>query len=211
MPAAGYYNVCMGPERSHDTEVIMGATREIARCSAWLLLAACQGALADEPATQASWVPRELHFTYQGFTATYSCDGLSDRIQEVLLQLGARREDLQVSPIGCSGGYGRPTPFPGVSVKMSVLEPVGDKTPAGTKPVAAVWRNVDVPRPQPLAAAGDCELTEQIKHSILPLFTVRNVEYNSTCVPHQLTPGGTTLKADVLVPAPAPTPAPTPR
>ncbi|MBS0578758.1 MAG: hypothetical protein JSR36_05790 [Proteobacteria bacterium] len=185
----------------------MRAIRPTTLCSAWLLLMACQGAQAEESVTQASWVPRELHFTYQGFTAKYSCDGLSDRIKEVLLLLGARKQDLQVSPIGCSGGYGRPTPFPGVSAKMSVLEPIGPKTPAGAAPVAVAWRNVDVSRPQSLAAAGDCELTEQIKQSILPLFTVRNVEYNSTCVPHQLTPGGTSLKADVLVPAPAPAPS----
>ena len=77
---------------------------------------------------------------------------------------------------------------------MSVLAPLDDKSAPGTTPVASVWRNVDVPRTQPLAAAGDCELTEQIKQSILPLFTTRNVEYRSTCVPHQLSPGGTSAQ-----------------
>ncbi len=185
----------------------MGAIGRTAPWLAGLLLAAGNVALADEATSQAAWVPRELRLTYQGFTAKYSCDGLSDRIKEVVLLLGARKQDLHVTPIGCSGGYGRPTPFPGVSVKMSVLEPIGDKTPAGATPVAVVWRNVDVARPQTLAAAGDCELTEQIKQSVLPLFTVRNVEYKSTCVPHQLTPGGTSLKADVLVPARVAAPA----
>jgi hypothetical protein len=178
-----------------------------ARSAAWLLLGVCGAALADEGTVQASWVPRELRFTYQGFTAKYSCDGLSDRIRTVLLALGARKEDLKVTPTGCSGGYGRPTPFPGVSVKMSVLEAVSGKTPAGSPAVAATWRNVDLNRTQSLAAAGDCELTEQIKESIVPLFATRNIEYSSTCVPHQLTPGGTALKVDVLVPPP-PGPAP---
>jgi hypothetical protein len=169
---------------------------------ALLLLAACAVALADEARMQAGWVPREFRFTYQGFTAKYSCDGLSDRIRAVLLLLGARKQDLKVNPTGCSDGFGRATPFPGVAVKMSVLEPLGEKSAPGTEPVATAWRNVDVVRREPLAAAGDCELTEQIKESILPLFTTRNVDYSSTCVPHQLTPGGTTLKADVLVPVP---------
>ena len=165
-------------------------------------LAACGAALADDATVQAGWAAREFRFTYQGFTARYSCDGLSDRVRAVLLLLGARKQDLQVTPTGCGAGFGRPTPFPAVAVKMSVLEPLDAKTPQGTESLASVWRNVDVSRPQSLAAAGDCELTEQIKASILPLFTTRAIEYRSTCVPHQLTPGGTTLKTDVLVPVP---------
>ncbi len=171
-----------------------------------LLLLGCGVAVAAEAPVQAGWTPREFRFTYQGFTAQYSCDGLSGRIREVLLLLGARKQDLTVNPTGCIEGFGRVTLFPGVAVKMSVLAPLDAKSAPGTAPVAAVWRNVDVSRPEALAAAGDCELTEQIKQAILPLFTTRNVEYRSTCVPHQLTPGGTTLKADVLVSAP-PTPA----
>jgi hypothetical protein len=174
------------------------------RAVALLLLLACASALADEVPVTAGWVPREFRYTFQGFTAKYSCDGLGDRIKEVLLELGARKQDLTVSPTGCAAGFGRPTIFPGVSVKMSVLEPLGEKSAPDIQPVAALWRNVDVSRPEPLRAAGDCELTEQIKQSILPLFTTRNVEYKSTCVPHQLTPGGTTLKADVLVAVPGP-------
>ncbi len=167
-----------------------------------LLLLACAAAVADEP-PQAGWTPREFRFTYQGFTAKYSCDGLSGRIKAVLLLLGARKQDLNVAPTGCTEGFGRATLFPGVAVKMHVLAPLDDKSTPDTPPVATAWRNVDISRREALAAAGDCELTEQIKQAILPLFTTRNVEYKSTCVPHQLTPGGTTLKADVLVSAAA--------
>jgi hypothetical protein len=167
-----------------------------------LLFLGCSVALADEAAVQATWTAREFRYSYQGFTAKYSCDGLSDRIRAVLLLLGARKQDLSVIPTGCNASFGQPTLFPGVAVKMSVLALPGEQSTADTVAVPAVWRNVDLSRPQPLAAAGDCELTEQIKAKILPLFATRNVEYSSNCVPHQLTPGGTTLKADVLVPAP---------
>jgi hypothetical protein len=173
---------------------------------AGVLLGACQCpvALADEQTVQAHWVAREFRYTYQGFTARYSCDGLAERMKVVLLLLGARKQDLKVAPTGCTEGFGRATLFPGVSVHMSLLEPMDEKTPPGTQPVPSVWRNVDLTRPEPLHAAGDCELSEQIKQSILPRFTTRNLEYRSTCIPHQLTPGGTVLKADVLVPAPVP-------
>jgi hypothetical protein len=82
-----------------------------------------------------------------------------------------------------------------------VLEPLGDKAPApDTQIVAAHWKTVEVaPKGDPLSAAGDCELTEQIKQRILPLFSTRNVEYSSTCIPNQLQVGGTRLKADVLI------------
>jgi hypothetical protein len=39
-----------------------------------------------------------------------------------------------------------------------------------------------------------------VKQQVLPLFTTRNVDLKSTCIPHQLTPGGTQLTADVLAP-----------
>jgi hypothetical protein len=148
----------------------------------------------------AVWTPKELRFVYMGFTATYSCDGLRDRVREILLTLGARK-DLEVRQSPCSAPFGTPEPFPGVMIKMNVLTPAAATTPAGTATVLAHWKKVDLTASQEaLRAAGECELIEQIKQSVLPLFTVRNVEYKSTCVPHQLTPGGTQLRAEVLVP-----------
>jgi hypothetical protein len=34
-------------------------------------------------------------------------------------------------------------------------------------------------------ATGDCELVEQFRNNVLPMFTTRNVEDHTTCVPHQ--------------------------
>ena len=42
---------------------------------------------------------------------------------------------------------------------------------------------------------------------LLPLFNARNVEYSSNCVPHQLSPGGTRLTAELLVADPPAAPA----
>jgi hypothetical protein len=50
-----------------------------------------------------------------------------------------------------------------------------------------------------LEAAGDCELIEQIAQKILPLLTVRNVDYHATCQAQTIVPGSVQLKADVLV------------
>jgi hypothetical protein len=82
--------------------------------------------VAQSPAGQAQaavWTPKQFRFVYQGFTTRYSCDGLRDKIRETLLRLGARKDDLHVTETPCAGLGGRPTPFPGVSVRMSVLVP----------------------------------------------------------------------------------------
>ena len=168
------------------------------------------GALAEPPAesnsaqstppTWAVWTPKELRFTYMGFTSHYSCDGLADRMRSIVLQLGAR-SDLKIREVPCSGGFGRPTEFPGVTIKMNVLVPWDAASAnAAVTPVPAHWKLVELSTDRdPLREAGDCELIEQVKTRVLPLFTTRNIDYRSTCVPHQLQIGGTVLKAEVLI------------
>ena len=187
-------------------------------------------ALAEAPVENAPpawsvWTPKQLRFLFSGFTSYYSCDGLRDKMRAILLQLGARA-DLTVQPVPCSGGAGRPTEFPGVTVNMNVPVPWDAQTSnAAATPVPAHWQTVVISTElDPLREAGDCELIEQVKARVLPLFSARNVDYHSTCVPHQLQIGGTRLKADLLIvddqgaqrpaaaaPAPAPPPASPPR
>jgi hypothetical protein len=176
-----------------------------AAVAAVLTLLLCGVVLAETPGSSppegyAAWTPKELRFVYQGFTSKYSCDGLREKVKAILLKLGARK-DLQVSPTPCSGSLGTPTVFPGVTIKMNVLETAnGKEYDPAAPPVPAHWKMVDLTRSRdPIDAAGDCELIEQIKARILPLFTTREVNYSSTCIPYQLSVGGTRLKAEVLV------------
>jgi hypothetical protein len=149
---------------------------------------------AARPDDSAVWVPKEFTFRYQGFTTQYSCDGLRDKMRKVLLELGAR-PDLEVSNYGCTRLSG-PDPFPGVRVRMNVLQPA----PKGEQAVAAQWEKVDLlSRRDPIDATADCELILQIEQQVLPLFATRNVDYSSTCNKRQLVPGGTRLTTDVLV------------
>jgi len=181
--------------------VASGRGRRLA-AAAVLLVTVGVPALADTPdqgSVPAVWAPKELRFVYMGFTSRYSCDGLRDTMRRVLLQLGARK-DMQLTETPCTD-FSRPTRLPGVYMKINVLQPADAKSDAPTVP--AHWQSVDVSRisgtGDPLQDAGQCELVEQIKQSVLPLFNPRKVQYNSTCVPHQLTVGGTTLKAEVLI------------
>jgi hypothetical protein len=164
--------------------------------------APANAAAAATEATAAEWVPKEARFVYLGVTTHYSCDGLRDKVRRALLDLGAR-PDLSVRQLACPSPAGRPDAFPGVLIKMQVLKPA-DAT-AAVQPVPAQWKSVDLKLDRgTLAQAGDCELLEQIKQSLLPLFTTRNVEHRSTCVPHQLSPGASWLRAEILVSAAPP-------
>jgi hypothetical protein len=182
------------------------ALRVVAAGAVAMLLTATGWAAADETGAAAArgesalWTAKELTFVYQGFTTEYSCDGLRDKVRSILLELGAR-EDLQVNETACSS-LGRPGPFPGVRIKMNVLQPAAGKSAtAGTQSVPAHWKAIDLtPDRDAVSAAGYCELVEQVKQSILPLFATRNVQYSSNCLPHQLQIGATQLRAEVLVP-----------
>lgn len=141
----------------------------------------------------AGWTTKELNFVYQtGFTTKYSCDGLKDKMGDLLAELGAR--DIQLRNYGCPAS-GR---FPGVHIKMSVLQPAQEWAVGRTVP--AHWKAVDLVHPDPVWGATECELMEQIKQKVLPLFATRNVRYNARCEKNNLVLGGTQLKADVLVP-----------
>jgi hypothetical protein len=150
------------------------------------------------PTEPAVWVHKEVQFTYMGFTTHYTCDGLRDAVRAMLLQLGARKDDLKVQEQPCSRPD-RPDPFPGVNIKMSVLQPAPAAPGAGTPLVEAYWAPIKLPyHATSLDASGQCELLEQFKHAVLPLFTTRNVDLTTLCIPHQLELG-TSLQAEVLV------------
>jgi hypothetical protein len=151
---------------------------------------------AGEEAVPAVWKTQELKFDYVGFTSRYSCDGLRDKVESVLLLLGARR-DLEVRPVGCSG-MGRPEPLPSLRIKMSTLMPAGQGDAMDA--LEARWKTVSLGGFDKLTG-GDCELADQIRTRILPLFTSRNLKAQTDCVPHQLPPGNILLDVDVLVPA----------
>ena len=162
------------------------------------MLGALPALAAPQAGVEAVWTPRQVTFIYQGFTTHYSCDGLRDKVREMLSSLGAR--DLKVRPQGCTRLVGVEL-FPGVRVTMQVLVPASSEQGKKVGPVvAAHWQNVVLmPRNGSVEEQGNCELVEQFKETFLPLFTTRDISYQSNCIPHQITLG-THLSAEVLKP-----------
>jgi len=83
---------------------------------------------------------------------------------------------------------------------MQVLALASAESLAHATWVSARWKTVDVRLDSdPLSEASDCELLEQVKQNLLPLFTTRAIEYHSSCIPHQVQPNGTRLRVEVLM------------
>jgi len=123
----------------------------------------------------------------------------------LLLRLTGAGTDAKVMP-SCARGYGVPDTLAQAQVVFSTLQPAspgGPETPtAAAKSVQGVWRHVELAPQHPFdLQAGDCELVEQFRDNVLPLFATRNVSSQISCVPHQQS-GSYQLSFDVFA-APA--------
>jgi hypothetical protein len=163
--------------------------------------------LADSPVSggleRGVWQKHEYSFAYMGFTSTYSCDGLASKLKTLLLAAGARA-DAKARAGACASGFGRPDKFARADLTFYTLAPVDSALPAaGT--VDGTWHVVtfEARKPRELST-GDCEVVEQFKTNVLPLFTTRNVVSGSTCIPHQLSGSRVDLKFESFGATPAP-------
>jgi len=141
---------------------------------------------AGSPAASGTWQKHEYTFQYMGFTSTYSCDGLADKLK-VLLQAAGARGDLKSRPGVCAAGFGRPDRFAQAFLTFYTLAPLaGSGAEAGAQSVPGLWRPVALASRSPRElAVGDCELVEQFRSSVLPMFSARNIDDHTTCIPHQ--------------------------
>jgi hypothetical protein len=145
------------------------------------------------------WQKHEYSFQFMGFTTTYSCDGLADKLKLLLTASGAR-SDAKARAGACASGFGRPDKFARADLTFYTLAPA-DSTASDPKPVDGTWTPVTVAAHQPRdLGAGDCELVEQFRSNVLGMFTTRNVESHTTCVPHQLSGSTIDLKFESFAP-----------
>lgn len=167
--------------------------------------AAPAAAAASVPAEHqaAVWQERKYSFAFLGFTSTYSCDGLADKLRMLLLAAGARA-DAKASSGACPNGFGAPDKFARAELTFYTLVPANAGAAVGAT-VDGTWQPVAFTSLKPRdLRTGDCELVQQFKTDILPLFSTRNVEEHTTCIPYQLSGSVIDLKFESLT-APTPT------
>jgi hypothetical protein len=173
---------------------------------------------------KAVWQVQDIHFAYFGQTTQYSCDGLRDRMRDVLdtLQIG---QQSVVSVAGCTDLSG-PSKNPSVRLVIANPVPVQDykpdakqaakrselvamiekrnKTTLSDAPFDAVSRKVVLntkDRQTMSTASGDCELLEQTRRLVLPKLGMKVLNDRVRCTPYQGTPTNQTLEVEVLMPA----------
>ena len=173
---------------------------------AMVALSACWASLAWAQPTAAPeggvWVKRHYNMQYMGFTSTYSCDGLAGKLKLLVKTAGAR-SDLKASPGACSSGFGSPDKFANASVTFYALVPASAVTPedAAGAHDQGIWQTVEISARKPRELEpGDCELIEQFRDHVLPMFSPRNVEDRVTCIPNQLSGSSYFLRFEVLKP-----------
>jgi hypothetical protein len=192
-----------------EPEVAMVNQNQLAHSLIFGVLAAAAtlpGPVAAEDAPLGGvWQKHEYELHFMGFTSRYSCDGLKEQVR-VLLKAAGARNDLQVNSGPCDQ---RPTRFAAVNMTFYTMVPAsgGSSAPAGAATTPAVWRTVKLADHSPsLLQNGDCELVEEFRDEILPMFTTRNIVNNMSCVPNEEHVGQLNLSFDVLTSAPV-TPA----
>jgi hypothetical protein len=179
-------------------------------CALFPALLISRTSSADEPSARdrGVWQKHEYSFVFMGFTSTYSCDGLADKIKLLLISAGARH-DAKSQPGACASGYGRPDKFARANLVFYTLAPSGTDTPSGSKQVDGIWRPVSFADYSPRdLRTGDCELVEQFRNNVLPMFTTRNVEDHTTCIPHQDSGSVISLRFESFAAAPSAAHAP---
>ncbi|OGT81244.1 MAG: hypothetical protein A3H91_04110 [Gammaproteobacteria bacterium RIFCSPLOWO2_02_FULL_61_13] len=152
------------------------------------------GALAE--ATPAVWKEMEFKFSYHGFTTRYSCDGLKYKVRIILTALGAR-SNPHIRATGCEIGGGV-----AFAPRLHVNAAFPEALPAGGEDAQSFAAQTDVVtlsprRPQGLES-GDCELVEQLRHSVFPDIGSRVLTDSTSCVPHQANLGRPYMQLEVL-------------
>jgi hypothetical protein len=159
-------------------------------------------AFAAEPAAAdhqpGVWQKHDYNFQYLGFTTTYSCDGLASKLKLLLIASGARADATSTSS-GCARGYGVPDKFARARLVFYSLAPAAVNGENAAAPINGAWRSVTFSDLSPREVRlGDCELMEQFRDKVMPLFTTRNVENRITCVPNQVSGSVMNLKFEAF-------------
>ena len=143
-----------------------------------------------------SWQHHKMTINYFGITSAYSCDALEDRVREILLLLGARK-DAKVNT-RCPRGQEFPSHTAWIVTDFYTLAPADSASAPGA--VRAYWAAREInPRHPYYMDGGDCELIEQMKGLISKNFSLRDIRYSTDCVPHEVTLDGFDVKGQVLV------------
>jgi hypothetical protein len=181
--------------------VVLNA-QKLTRIIAASLVATATVQAADEvhpaPSELSVWQHHQTTIYYYGITTRYTCDGLEDKVRALLLYFGARA-DLKVHAFGCERAPDRPTRTASVSTDFYSLA-AADVGASQTVP--GQWVGfIIMPRRPNWMGDGECELMDQLKALLTKSFSMRNLDYRTSCFPNQITIADYNIKGEILKPA----------
>ena len=181
--------------------VIRSAMQSLGRVLAVAILPLSLAAAAADTPVAADIVPgvwqhHKVTISYFGITAAYSCDGLEEHVRNILLHLGARK-DAKVYANGCPRGPEVPSHTAWIETDFYTLAPADGSVADAVK---AHWAAREVtPRRPFYMGDGDCELIQEMKDLVLKNFSLRDVQYRTDCVPHQIVLDGFGINGQALI------------
>ena len=162
-------------------------------------------ACADAVKVPVEWQHRQATFSYVGITTLYVCDSLESQVARILKYLGARA-DLKVRA-SCANPV---VPTHDALVTAEFYVPVlADQTsaPSASASTAASasasasgqWTPVTLEAGHPdFIDGGDCELLQAMKELVTSNFSWRNLDYGTSCFPHEMTLHDFGVKGEAL-------------
>lgn len=166
-------------------------------CVSILLVSGCSSAVrpsTPQAITLASWQHHHATFYYYGLTSLYTCDGLQEKVAQILLYLGAR-PDLKVQTSACAR-LTAPVHSAYVTADFDTLTVA---SPSTSPTVKGQWKRFIVAPHRPnFMGTGECELIDQMKPSIIAGFSLRDLHYDTSCFPRSVTIADYGVKGETL-------------
>jgi hypothetical protein len=177
---------------------------------------------AETAPVDAVWKPQRLAFQYRGYSTFYSCGGLQEKLQHILLSMGARA-DMRISGYACDEQLGNarfeilfhsPVEATPENVRALTTYSAQDELLARTRGetlvsatdlprFAAQWQEVSFAHDHRMRLEPrDCELVRAVRGQILAHMSVRIVHDRAQCSPGYGNSGPPRLTVVALVPMP---------
>jgi len=175
-----------------------------AQLLAALALGATGGLASEAPAAAAispdstAWQAHHETFTYSGFTSSYTCDGIEGKVGQILRYFGARK-DMEIQANGCPRGPNSMSHIIWIKVDFYTLGAAAADAPADSL-VKAKWTPFKLTGQRPFfMTQGDCELIEDMRPVLTRDFQLRELSFDTSCMPYQQTFDDFTVKGEVLM------------
>lgn len=188
-------------QASRSWAIVVGAALALVALSSVRPLSSVAIETADAAASEivaGVWQHHKVTFSYYGLTSLFTCSGLENHVGALLLHIGARK-GARVTATGCPGPLDTPSHSAWVTADFYTLAPVPAADAGRSDLVKARWTPLEVTPGRPyFMDDGDCELMQGMKGVITQNFSLRDIEYRTSCFPHSLSLNGFAVKGQAL-------------